>query len=171
MTIIQYYLSANSVYLIIYTISITPGGVLFTPWGNTLPVHPIEVYASNCLILGLKMQWPLIHVSNCATFVGTVCMHVWALIGTLSYYFEDFPHWWWHGNTPVMSSGVGIPSPTVISFGTNSNTSLFIWFNPYSETFFCFFPYMYWFPIGWTSKIKYFKTIAQHYLITYRNWQ
>ena len=31
MTIIQYYLSANSVYLVIYTIYTTPGGVLSTP--------------------------------------------------------------------------------------------------------------------------------------------
>ena len=36
--------------------------------------------------------------------------------------FEGFPHCWHSGNTPVMSSGVGIPSPTIISFGTNSNT-------------------------------------------------
>ena len=70
------------------------------------------------------MQWPLIHVSNCATFVGTVCMHVWALTGTLSYHYEDSPHWWYHRDTPVMSSGVGIPSLTVISFSTNSNTPL-----------------------------------------------
>ena len=91
----------------------------------------------------LLMQWPLIHVSNCATFVGTLCIHVWAPTGTLAYYYEDFPHWWHHGNTPVTSSGVGIPSPTIISFGTNSNTLLFIWFNPYSETFFCFFSYMF----------------------------
>ena len=89
------------------------------------------------------MQWPLIHVSNCATFVSTLCIHVWALTGTLAYYYEDSPCWWHHGNSPVMSSGVGIPSPTIISFGTDSNTLLFIWFNPYSETFFCFFSYMY----------------------------
>ena len=85
------------------------------------------------------MQWLLIHVSNCATFVGTLCIHVWALTGTLAYYYEDSPHWWHHGNTPVTSSGVGIPSPTIISFGTDSNTLLFIWFNPYSETFFLLF--------------------------------
>ena len=74
-----------------------------------------------------------------ATFVGILCIHVWAPTCTLAYYYEDFPHWLHHGNTPVTSSGVGIPSPTIISFGTNSNTLLFIWFNPYSETFFCFF--------------------------------
>ena len=31
MIIIQFYLSANSVYLIIYTLCVTPGGVLSTP--------------------------------------------------------------------------------------------------------------------------------------------
>ena len=149
-----------------------PWGVFCPPLGeDTLLVHPIEVYLYNCLILGLKMQWLLIHVSNCVTFVGTACIHVWAPISTLSYYFEGFSHWWCHRNTPVMSSGMGVPSHMIISFGTDSNTLLFIWFNPYSETFFCFFPYMYWFPIGWTSKIKYFKTIVQYCLLTHRNWQ
>ena len=90
----------------------------------------------------LFMQWPLIHVSNSATFVGTLSLHVWAPTGTLAYY-EGFPHWWHHRDTPVISSGVGIPSRTVISYGTKCNTLLFIWFRPYSETFFCFFSYMY----------------------------
>ena len=90
----------------------------------------------------LFMQRLLIHVSNSATFVSTLSVHVWALTGTLAYY-KGFPHWWHHRNTLVMSSGVGIPSHTVISFGTESNTLLFIWFSPYSETFFCFFSYMY----------------------------
>ena len=77
MTIIQFYLSANSVYLVIYTLCVTPGWCSVHPLEeDTLLVHPIEVYPSNCLILGLKMQLPLIHVSNCATFVGTVCIHV-----------------------------------------------------------------------------------------------
>ena len=77
MTIKQFYLSANSVYLVVYTLCITPGGCFVHPLGeDTLLVHPIEVYPSNCLILGLKMQLLLIHVSNCATFVGTVCIHV-----------------------------------------------------------------------------------------------
>ena len=77
MTIIQFYLSANIVYLVIYTFCITPGGCFVHPLGeDNLLVHPIEVYPYNCLILGLKMQWLLIHVSNCATFVGTVCIHV-----------------------------------------------------------------------------------------------
>ena len=54
MTIIQFYLSANIVYLIIYTLCITPG-VFCPPLGeDTLLVHPIEVYPSNCLVLGLK---------------------------------------------------------------------------------------------------------------------
>ena len=80
------------------------------------------------------VQWPLIHVWNSAIFVGTLSLHVWALTGTLAYY-EGFPHWWHHRNTPVMSSGVGIPSHTVIDYGTECNTLLFIWFSPYSETF------------------------------------
>ena len=55
MTIIQFYLSANSVYLVIYTIGITPGGCFVLCLGEkTLLVHPIEVYPSNCLVLGLK---------------------------------------------------------------------------------------------------------------------
>ena len=102
------------------------------------------------------MQWLFIHVSNSATFVGTLCIHVWALTGTLAYY-EGSPHWWHHRNIPVMSSRVGIPSPTIIGFGTDSNTLLFIWFSPYSETFFLLFSYMYQFPIGWTSKSHIFQ--------------
>ena len=31
MTIIQLYLSANSIYLVVYTLCVTPGGVLSTP--------------------------------------------------------------------------------------------------------------------------------------------
>ena len=88
------------------------------------------------------MQWPLIHVWNSATFVGTFPLHVWAPIGTLAY-SEGFPCWWHHRNTPVMSSGVGIPSHTVISYGTECNTLLFIWFRPYSKTFSWLFSYMY----------------------------
>ena len=57
MTIIQYYLSANSVYLVIYTICITPGVCFVHPLGeDTLLVHPIEVFPYNCLILGLNVQ-------------------------------------------------------------------------------------------------------------------
>ena len=57
MTIIQYYLSANSVYLVIYTICITPRGCFVHPLGkDTLLVHPIEVFPYNCLILGLNVQ-------------------------------------------------------------------------------------------------------------------
>ena len=69
-------------------------------------------------------------------------MHVWAPIGTLAYYFEGFPTDDIIGKPPVMSLGVGIPSPAVVSFGTNNNTPLFIWFNPYSEIFLAF-SYMY----------------------------
>ena len=36
MTIIQFYLSANSVYLVIYILCVTPGGVLSTPQGRIL---------------------------------------------------------------------------------------------------------------------------------------
>ena len=76
---------------------------------------------------------------NCASAVcWHFCIHVWALTGTLAYYLQGFPHWWHHGNTPMMPLGVGILSPTVISFGTDSNTSLFIGFSPYSETVFSF---------------------------------
>ena len=51
------YLSANSVYLIIYTICVTPGGCFVHPLGeDTLLVHPIEVFPYNCLILGLNVQ-------------------------------------------------------------------------------------------------------------------
>ena len=73
------------------------------------------------------MQWLLIHVSNCATFVSTLYMHIWALIGTLAYYYEDFPHWWCHRDIPVMSLGVGIPSLTVISFSASSNSHFMQW--------------------------------------------
>ena len=52
--------------------------------------------------------------------------------------FAGLLHWWCHGNTPMMSLVVGNPSLTVISFGTDSNTCLFIWFCHYSETFFLF---------------------------------
>ena len=55
MTIIQFYLSANSVYLFIP--SAPPLGVFCPPLGeDTLLVHPIEVYPYNCLVLGLKVQ-------------------------------------------------------------------------------------------------------------------
>ena len=55
MTIIQFYLSANSVYLAIYILCITPGGCCVHSLGeDTLLVHPIEVYPYNCLDLGLK---------------------------------------------------------------------------------------------------------------------
>ena len=37
-----------------------------------------------------------------------------------------------------MSSGVGVASHMVISFGTDNKTLLFISFNPYSETFSAF---------------------------------
>ena len=51
------YLSAYSVYLVIYTICITPGGCFAHPLGeDTLLVHPIEVFPYICLILGLKEQ-------------------------------------------------------------------------------------------------------------------
>ena len=56
--------------------------------------------------------------------VSTLCMHVWAPTGTLAYYYEDSPHWWHHRDIPVMSSGMGIPFHTVISFSTSSNTVL-----------------------------------------------
>ena len=36
MTIIQFYLSANSVYLVIYTLCTSPGDVLSTPYGRNL---------------------------------------------------------------------------------------------------------------------------------------
>ena len=53
MTIIQFYLSANSVYLVIYTICNLPWGCFVHPLGeDTLLVHPIEVYPYNCLVLG-----------------------------------------------------------------------------------------------------------------------
>ena len=55
MTVIEFYLSANSVYLVIYTICATPGGCFVHPLGeDTLLVHPVEVYPYNCLVLGLK---------------------------------------------------------------------------------------------------------------------
>ena len=105
-----------TVFIYLFIPSAPPLGCLVHPLGeDTLLVHPIEVYPYNCLDFRLKSAVnavALIHVSNCATFVNTACIHVWALIGTLSYYFEGFPDWWHHGNTPVMSSGVGIPSPT-----------------------------------------------------------
>ena len=51
------YLSANSVYLFIYAICITPGGYFVHPLGVvTLLVHPIEVFPNICFILGLKVQ-------------------------------------------------------------------------------------------------------------------
>ena len=55
MTIIQFYLSANSVYLVVYTLCITPVGCFVHPLGkDTLLVHPIEVYPFNFLVLELK---------------------------------------------------------------------------------------------------------------------
>ena len=63
-------------------------------------------------------------------------------IATVAYH-EGFPRWWRHRNTPVTSLGEGIPSYTVISYDTDRNSSLFIWFRPYSETFSWLFPYMY----------------------------
>ena len=105
------------------------------------------------------MQWLLIHVSNCATFVSTICIHVWAPISTLAYYFEGFPQLWHYGNTPMMSLGVWILSPTVISFGTNSNTPLFIWFNPYLKLFLLFQTCIIFLLVGQVNFIH-FKTIA-----------
>ena len=55
MIIIQFYLSDNSVYLVIYTICASPGRCFVHPLGeDTLLVHPIEVYPYSCLVLGLK---------------------------------------------------------------------------------------------------------------------
>ena len=45
------------------------------------------------------MQWLLIHVTNFATFVGTLCIHVCAPTGTLAYYYED----------PLAGDVMGIP--------------------------------------------------------------
>ena len=92
MTIIQFYLSANSVYLVVYILCITPG--VFCPplRGGHSPCPPNKGIPLKLFGFKLKMQQLLIHVSNCATFVSIVCIHVWALIGTLSYYFEGFPH-------------------------------------------------------------------------------
>ena len=51
------YLSANSVYLVFYTICITPGGCFVHPlWEDTLLVHPIEVIPYICFISGLNVQ-------------------------------------------------------------------------------------------------------------------
>ena len=69
-----------------------PWGVFCPPpRGGHSPCPPNRGIPLQLFGFRLKMQWPLIHVSNCATFVGTVCIHVWALIGTLSYYFEGSP--------------------------------------------------------------------------------
>ena len=81
MAIIQFYLSANSVYLVIYTICASPGECFVYPLEeDTLLVHPIEVYPYNCLVFRFKSAvnavTMLIHVSNCVTFVGTICIHV-----------------------------------------------------------------------------------------------
>ena len=52
----------------------------------------------------------------------------------------------------------GSPSPTTISFGTNTNIHLFVYlFCHYSETF--FHTCIHCFPIGWTTVFNHFKTI------------
>ena len=56
-----------------------------------------------------------------------------------------------------MSLGVGIPSPTVISYGTDNNTSLFDLIPILKLFFFCHTCIS--FPIGWTSK---FHTFQDH---------
>ena len=159
MIITQFYLSANSVYLVIYTtLCTTLGQWSVHPLGeDTLLVHSIEVYPYNCLDLGLK--W-----SGCSYMYQIVpllpALFVYMYELQLALYLiilrvsptDDIM-----GILQWCHQGWGIPSPTVISFGTNSNTLFFIWFNPYSETFFCFFSYMYWFPIGWTSKFHIFQ--------------
>ena len=151
-------------YLVIYTLCITPG-VSCPP-----PREGHSLCQPNSLVLGLKAM-----ATHTCTKLCNFCWHCLYTCMSSDWYFIllfwGFLHWWHHGNTPVTLSRVGVPCHMVISFGTNSNSLLFIWFSPYSETFFCFFPYMYWFSIGWTSKIKYFKTIVQYHLITYRNWQ
>ena len=68
----------------------------------------------------------------------------------------------------MMSLGVGIPFPTVISFGTNSNTPLFIWFNPYSETFLLFHTCISFLLVGQVNFIH-FKTIAAITLTLYNS--
>ena len=123
MTIIQFYLNANSVYVVIYTICTSPEGCFVHPLGEvTLLVHPIEVYPYNCLVLGLKC-------SGCSYMYQIVplLLALFACMSSDQYFsllFWGSPHWWHCRNIPVTSSGVGIPSPTVIGFGTNSNTPL-----------------------------------------------
>ena len=149
--IIQYYLSAI-VFIYLFLPSAPPlRGVLYTygeEYSPCLPNIPLKFFSfrlkSTVKCSGHSCMYQLCH------FCWHFCIHVWAPITTLAYYFEGFPLWWHHRYTPMMSLGVGIPSSTVISFGTNSNTPLFIWFNPYSETFSAF-SYMYHFSY-WLDK-------------------
>ena len=94
------------------------------------------------------------------------CTHAWAPISTLAYYSKGFPHWWHQGYTPMTSLRVGISSPTVVGIGTNSNTPLFIWFNPYSETFFSFVIHASIFLLVGQVNLNYFRTIVA---ITFNN--
>ena len=67
----------------------------------------------------------------------------------------------------MTSLGVGIPSLTVKSFGTDSNTCLFISFNPYSETFFPFLIHASVFLLVGQVHFNHFKTIATITIETY----
>ena len=60
----------------------------------------------------------------------------------------------------MTSLGIGIPSPTVINFGTKSNTPLFILFSPYSETIFLLFYTCISFLLVGQINFIHFKTIA-----------
>ena len=127
-----------SVYLVIFTICASPEGCLSNLWGeDTLLVHPIEVYPYNSLVLGLKVQWNAVAAHTCIK----LCHFSWHCLHTCMSSDQYFSLLFW-GLPPLMVLWEhpydiirgGNPSPIVISFGTNSNTPLFIWFNPYSKT-------------------------------------
>ena len=91
------------VYLVMFPICASPGGVLYTLRGNTWIVHLIEVYPYKSLVFGLNVQSMAVAVHACINCASTNCLHfciyVLALNSTLACYLQGFSHWWHHRNT------------------------------------------------------------------------
>ena len=137
-----------------FFICASPWGVLYTPEGEYSNCPPNRGIPIKSLVFWLKCT---VNGSGHSCMYQLCQYQLLALLYTcmssiwyFSLLFTGLPPLMMSWEHPMMSLGVGVPSLTVISFGTDSNTCLFIWFIPYSETF---FSYMHqFFPIGWRSK-------------------
>ena len=136
-----------------------PLGVFCPPLrGGYSPCPPNRGIPYNCLVLGLKCSG-CSHMYQIVPLLLALFVYMYGLWLVLYLIILRVPQMMMPWEHPSDVIGVGIPSPTVISFGTDSNTPLFIWFNPYSETFSYSFIHV-WVPIGWQVNFIHFKTIV-----------